>query len=69
MGSKARKPEGIRLTPDEESGALQVELFGELAALLALADEHLRGGSPGVQATPVAGARKQRCLQLDHGVV
>ena len=41
--------EEIRLTPDADGGTLQVELFGELAALLALTNEHPRGVSSGVR--------------------
>jgi DNA invertase Pin-like site-specific DNA recombinase len=45
----------IRLVP--ENGKLRVELYGELAALLSLANEHPRSKGTGVQITLVAGAR------------
>jgi len=47
--------EEIRLVP--KSGKLQVELYGELAALLNLANKHPRSKETGVQITLVAGAR------------
>jgi site-specific DNA recombinase len=43
----------IRLSP--ENGVLQVELYGELAALIRLANEHPRSRGTGVQTTLVAG--------------
>ncbi len=43
----------IRLVP--ENGKLRVELYGELAALLNLANEHPRSKGTGVQITLVAG--------------
>jgi len=43
----------IRLVP--ENGKLRVELYGELAALLNLANEHPRSKETGVQITLVAG--------------
>jgi len=44
----------IRLVPGD--GALQIELKGDLAAILALTSEHPRAGvASGVQTTPVAG--------------
>jgi site-specific DNA recombinase len=46
--------EEIRLVP--ENGKLRVELYGELAALLNLANEHPRSKGTGVQITLVAGA-------------
>lgn len=50
--------EAVRLVP--ENGKLTVELFGELAALLALGqgtkNKHPRGDASGVQVTMVAGA-------------
>jgi hypothetical protein len=47
--------EEIRLVPD--NGKLRAELYGELAALLNLANEHPRSKGTGVQTTLVAGAR------------
>ena len=47
--------EEIRLVP--EDGKLRVELYGELAALINLANEHPRSKGTGVQVTLVAGAR------------
>jgi len=38
-------------------GKLRVELYGELAALINLANEHPRSGGTGAQVTLVAGAR------------
>jgi hypothetical protein len=46
--------EEIRLVP--KSGQLQVKLYGELAALLNLANKHPRSKETGVQITLVAGA-------------
>ena len=45
--------EEIRLVP--ENGKLRVELYGELAALINLANEHPRSKGTGVQVTLVAG--------------
>ena len=45
--------EEIRLEPD--NGKLRVELYGELAALINLANEHPRSEEAGVQITLVAG--------------
>jgi hypothetical protein len=45
------------------------ELFGELAALINLANEHPRSKGTGVQITLVAGARNQRYLHLDHAIL
>ena len=47
--------EEIRLVP--ENGKLRVELYGELAALINLANEHPRSKETGVQITLVAGTR------------
>jgi hypothetical protein len=47
--------EEIRLVPD--NGKLRAELYGELAALINLANEHPRSKGTGVQVTLVAGAR------------
>jgi len=47
--------EEIRLVP--ENGKLRVELYGELAALINLANEHPHSKEMGVQVTLVAGAR------------
>jgi site-specific DNA recombinase len=44
----------IRLVP--EDGSLQIELKGDLAAILALSSEHPRAAAAGVQVTLVAGA-------------
>jgi hypothetical protein len=46
--------EEIRLVPD--NGKLRAELYGELAALINLANEHPRSKGTGVQVTLVAGA-------------
>ena len=40
-----------------EDGSLQIELKGDLAAILALKSKHPRGGTSGVQVTLVAGVR------------
>ena len=45
----------IRLVP--EDGKLRAELYGELAALINLANEHPRSKGTGAQVTLVAGAR------------
>ncbi len=50
-------------------GTKTVELYGELAALINLANENPRSKETGVQTTLVAGARNQRCLHLDHAVL
>ena len=47
--------EEVRLVPD--AGSLKIELYGELAALINLANEHPRSKGTGVQVTLVAGAR------------
>jgi hypothetical protein len=47
----------IRLVPDD--GELKIELFGELAALINLANENPRPQGTGVQITLVAGARNR----------
>jgi len=48
---------------------LQIEPYGELAALLKLSEEpktkHPLAETEGVQVTMVAGARNSRCLHLD----
>jgi site-specific DNA recombinase len=54
--------EEIRLVP--ENGKLRVELYGELAALLNLANGHPRPKETGVQITLVAGTRNRLDLQL-----
>ena len=54
--------EEIRLVPD--NGKLRVELYGELAALINLANENPRSKGTGVQITLVAGARNLLDLQL-----
>ena len=45
--------EEVRLVPDDEN--LRIELFGELAALINLTNEHPRSKETGVQVTLVAG--------------
>lgn len=45
--------EEVRLVPDD--GSLKIELFGELAALINLTNEHPRSKETGVQVTLVAG--------------
>ena len=45
--------EEVRLVPDD--GNLKIELFGELAALINLTNEHPRSKETGVQVTLVAG--------------
>ena len=47
-----------------KKGKLQVELYGELAALLNLANKHPRSKGTGVQITLVAGTRNRLDLQL-----
>ena len=42
-----------------EDGELKIELFGELAALVGLANENPRSDDRGLQVTLVAGARYQ----------
>ena len=54
--------EEIRLVP--ENGKLRVELYGELAALINLANGHPRSTGTGVQVTLVAGTRNRLDLQL-----
>ncbi|MGO8843480.1 MAG: hypothetical protein ACLQF1_20850 [Methyloceanibacter sp.] len=54
--------EAIRLVP--ENGKLKIELYGELVALLNLANEHPRYKGTGVQITLVGGARNHLDLQL-----
>ena len=56
--------EEIRLVP--ANGKLRVELYGELAALLNLANGHPRSKGTGVQITLVAGARNRLDLQLQE---
>ena len=46
----------VRLVPD--GGTLKIELFGQLAALIGLTNEHPRSNETGEQVTLVAGARK-----------
>ena len=58
--------EEIRLVP--KSGRLQIELYGELAALLNLANKHPRSKETGVQITLVAGARSHLYrTRVHHG--
>jgi hypothetical protein len=55
--------EEIRLVP--ENGKLRIELYGELASLINLANENPRSKEgTGVQVTLVAGARNHLNLQL-----
>ena len=56
--------EEVRLVP--ENGKLRIELYGELAALINLANEHPRTKGTGVQVTLVAGTRNHLDLQLDE---
>ena len=43
--------------------------YGELAALLNLANGHPRSKETGVQITLVAGARNQRYLHFDYAIL
>ncbi len=54
--------EEVRLVP--EFGTLKIELYGELAALVNLANEHPRSKGTGVQVTLVAGARNRLYLLI-----
>ena len=54
--------EEIRLVP--ENGKLRIELYGELASLINLANGHPRSKGTGVQVTLVAGTRNRLDLQL-----
>ena len=56
--------EEIRLVP--EGGTHRIELYGELAALINLANKHPRSRKAGVQVTLVAGARNHLDLQLSE---
>ena len=63
--TRAEAAEAIRALIDEirlvpEGGELKIELFGELAALVGLANKDPRSDDRGLQVTLVAGARKQR---------
>jgi len=53
----------VRLVPDEDR--LRIELYGELSALIGLANDNPRSSGTGVQATLVAGTRNRRYLHLD----
>jgi site-specific DNA recombinase len=56
----------IRLHPID--GALQIELVGDLAQILSIANKNpRRKDATGAQLTLVAGARYQRYLQLARG--
>ena len=61
----------VRLVP--EGNNLDIELFGELAALISLGtgpkDKHPLADAEGVQMTLVAGARNRRYLHLDFTYV
>ena len=63
--------EEVRLVP--KRGSLQVELHGELAALLKLSEEpktkHPLTETEGVQVTMVAGARNRCFLHLDFAYI
>ena len=48
----------IGLSPDNDS--LKIELYGDLAGMLALANNSPTSGNEGLQVTMVAGARSQR---------
>jgi site-specific DNA recombinase len=54
--------EEVRLVP--ENGKLRIELYGELAALINMANEHPRSKGTGVQVTLVAGTCNYRELTL-----
>ena len=54
--------EEVRLVPKD--GNLKIELYGELAALINLANEYPRSKGTGVQVTLVAGTRNRLDLQL-----
>ena len=54
--------EEIRRVPEE--GQLRIELYGELASLINLANGHPRSKGTGVQVTLVAGTRNRLDLQL-----
>jgi site-specific DNA recombinase len=56
--------EEIRLVP--KRGELEIELYGELAALINLANGHPRSKGTGVQITLVAGTRNHLDLQLNQ---
>ena len=61
-GTRQEASEAIRQLIDEvrlvpENGTLNIELYGELAALVGLANEHPRSKGTGAQITLVAGAR------------
>ena len=49
------------MSPAAMVGELQIELHGELGAILELANENPRRGATGVQTKLVAGARNQLC--------
>jgi site-specific DNA recombinase len=60
--SRSEAAEAIRALIDEvrlvpNAGSLKIELYGELAALINLANEHPRSKDTGVQVTMVAGTR------------
>ena len=59
--------------PVPKGRGLQIELYGELAALLKLSEEpktkHPLAKTEGVQVTMVAGARNLRCLHLDFACI
>ena len=59
--------EEVRLVPDDEN--LRIELFGELAALIKLTNEHPRSTDTGVQVRLFAGARNRRYLHLDFAPI
>ena len=56
--------EEIRLVP--KRGELEIELYGELAALNNLANGHPRSNGTGVQITLVAGTRSHVCRTRFH---
>ena len=58
--------EEIRLVPEEST--LQIELRGDLAAILRLTSEHPRAVAAGVQVTLVAGARNPFCYNFWPGM-
>ncbi len=66
-GTRAEASEAIRALIDEvrlvpDAGKLNIELYGELAALITLANKHPRSDETGAQVTLVAGACN--CLGL-----
>ena len=72
LTSAIRQPtEKVRLVP--EGKTFNIELFGELVALISLGigpnNKHPLGNAEGRQMTLVAGARNRRYLHLDFACV